>query len=143
MLGRLARWLRLLGYDTEYDNRASDLELARRARAEGRILLTRDRALASRRGLHTLLIDSEVLEEQMRQVVEVFGPPDDPVTPRCMVCNAPLGEAEPDRVQEQVPPYILHAHERFWLCAGCGRVYWEGTHAEGIRRRIEALGNND
>ncbi|RME40127.1 MAG: hypothetical protein D6793_00070, partial [Thermoflexia bacterium] len=70
MLGRLARWLRLLGYDTAYENHADDLELARRARAEGRILLTRDRALAARKGLRALLIESEDVQEQVRQVVE-------------------------------------------------------------------------
>jgi uncharacterized protein with PIN domain len=70
MLGTLAKWLRLLGYDTAYDNVASDAELARQARAEGRVLLTRDRELSKRRGLRTLLIESQVLEEQVREVQE-------------------------------------------------------------------------
>ena len=74
MLGRLAKWLRLLGYDTAYDNHADDAELARRARAEGRVLLTRDRELSRRRGLRTLLIQSEVLEEQVQEVQNALGP---------------------------------------------------------------------
>jgi len=138
MLGRLARWLRLLGYDTEYDNHASDLELARRARAEGRVLLTRDRALAARRGLQTLLIDSEVLQEQVRQVVEVFGLPSAAACSRCACCNSPLEEVA-EAVREKVPPHVLRTQQRFWLCRGCGRVYWEGTHIDGIRRQMEAF----
>lgn len=143
MLGRLARWLRLLGYDTEYDNHASDLELARRARAEGRVLLTRDRALAARRGLQTLLIDSERLEEQVRQVVETFGWPADAALSRCACCNVPLEEVEPEAVRELVPPHVLRTQRRFWLCRGCGRVYWQGSHVDSIRRRLGELKNDE
>jgi len=137
MLGRLARWLRLLGYDTAYENDADDLYLARRARAEGRVLLTRDRALAARRGLRTLLIESEVLEEQVRQVREALGPPPDPALSRCSICNLPLRQAGRDEVASRVPPYVLRTHERFRVCPGCGRVYWPGTHLERMRRQME------
>ena len=142
MLGRLARWLRLLGYDTAYENDADDLELARRARAEGRVLLTRDRALAARRGLRTLLIKSEVLEEQVRQVREALGPPPDPALSRCSLCNLPLEPATREEVADRVPPYVLRTHERFRTCPGCGRVYWEGTHLERMRRQMEAFSDS-
>lgn len=136
MLGRLARWLRLLGYDTVYENHADDLELARRARAEGRILLTRDRALAARRGLRALLIESEDVQEQVRQVVETLGPPPNPALSRCSVCNTPLEPAAPQQVADRVPPYVLQTQERFGICPECGRVYWAGTHLEHMRRYL-------
>ncbi|HIE39638.1 MAG TPA: hypothetical protein EYP77_11345 [Anaerolineae bacterium] len=137
MLGRLARWLRLLGYDTAYENDADDLRLARRARAEGRVLLTRDRELAARRGLHTLLLESEVLEEQIRQVREALGPPPDLALSRCSLCNLSLEPATHEEVADRVPPYVLRTQERFRTCPGCGRVYWGGTHLERMRQQME------
>ncbi len=139
MLGRLARWLRLLGYDTAYENDADDLELARRARAEGRVLLTRDRALAARRGLQTLLIESEALEEQVHQVQEALGPPPHPALSRCSLCNLPLEPAAPEEVTDRVPPYVLRTCRQFLSCPGCGRVYWEGTHLKRMRQQLEAF----
>lgn len=136
MLGRLARWLRLLGYDTAYENDADDLELARRARAEGRILLTRDRALASRRGLRTLLIESEKVQEQVRQVLEALGPPPYPALSRCSLCNVPLERAAPHQVAERVPPYVLQTQKRFGVCPLCRRVYWAGTHLQHMQRYL-------
>lgn len=137
MLGRLAKWLRLLGYDTEYDNEASDLELARKARSEGRILLTRDRELAARRGLRTLLIESQMLEEQVRQVEEEIGPPPDPVLSRCSVCNVVLTPLSRQEVSDKVPPYILRTQEKFKICASCGRIYWPGSHLDHMHRQLE------
>ncbi len=133
MLGRLARWLRLQGYDTAYDNRADDLQLAHRARAEGRVLLTRDHELAARRGLRTLLIESEVLEEQLRQVRETLGPPPEPALLRCSVCNAVLEPVDDAQVADCVPPYVLRSHKEFKRCPGCGRVYWAGSHVERMK----------
>lgn len=136
MLGRLARWLRLLGYDTAYEANADDLDLARRARAEGRVLLTRDRALAGRRGLRTLLIASERLEEQVHQVRQALGPPPSPALSRCSLCNLPLTPVEPEEIADQVPPYVLQTQERFSRCPGCGRVYWAGTHVAHMRQQM-------
>ena len=130
MLGKLAKWLRLLGYDTAYDNVASDAELARRARAEGRVLLTRDRELSKRRGLRTLLIESEVLEEQVRQVQEHLPPPPQPPLSRCAVCNSALDSVSPAQIADRVPPYVLRTHSEFRRCPGCGRVYWPGSHLD-------------
>jgi hypothetical protein len=139
MLGRLARWLRLLGYDAAYEKDADDLHLARRARAEGRVLLTRDHALAARRGLETLLIASETLEEQIEQVQEDLGPPPGPALSRCNRCNVPLRDVSPEEVADRVPPYVLHTHDAFRHCPECGRVYWPGTHLERMSEQIDAV----
>lgn len=143
MLGRLARWLRLLGYDTAYENDADDMYLARRARAEGRVLLTRDRALASRRGLSTLLVESEVLEKQIRQVLETLGPPPEPALSRCSLCNVPLEAVSKDLVADRVPPYVFRTQQQFRLCPACGRVYWPGSHLERMAQQIPWLRQKD
>jgi uncharacterized protein with PIN domain len=143
MLGRLARWLRLLGYDTAYDNSAADVELARRARAEGRVLLTRDRELANRRGLRVLLIQSEALEEQVQEVRTALGPPPHPPLSRCAVCNTALATIAPDEIADRVPPYVLRTQTEFQHCPGCERVYWPGTHLHKMRERLKHLATND
>jgi uncharacterized protein with PIN domain len=139
MLGRLARWLRLLGYDVAYDNAASDNELARRARAEGRVLLTRDRELAARRGLDTLLLESQMLEEQVREVQHRLGPPPQPALSRCSVCNGELRPVPRAEVSELVPRYVLRTQTKFRRCSNCGRIYWPGTHLGGMRATIDEL----
>ncbi len=139
MLGRLARWLRLLGYDTAYDNHAADAELARRARAEGRILLTRDRELARRRGLRALLIQAESLEEQVQEVQNALGPPPHPALSRCAVCNAELEPVAPHEIADRVPPYVLRTQTEFHRCPGCGRIYWPGTHLRRMQEQLEHL----
>jgi hypothetical protein len=139
MLGRLARWLRLLGYDAAYERDADDLHLAHRARAEGRILLTRDHALAARRGLKSVLITSQKLEEQIEQVREVLGPPPEPALSRCNRCNVPLRAVSREEVAERVPPYVLRTHDAFRRCPECGRVYWAGTHLEHMSEQVDAV----
>lgn len=139
MLGRLAKWLRLLGYDTAYDNAATDPELARRARAEERVLLTRDHELAARRGLDTLLIESEDLEEQVHEVWEGLGPPPAPPLSRCAVCNGILEPVSPAEIADHVPPYVLRTQAEFHRCSGCGRIYWPGSHVEEMRDQIDKL----
>jgi uncharacterized protein with PIN domain len=139
MLGRLAKWLRLLGYDTAYDNADDDLGLARRARAEKRVLLTRDRELAQRRGLRAILVRSQALAEQVRQVREELGPPPGPALSRCTLCNAALRPAAPTDVEGRVPPYVLETYPEFQRCPSCGRIYWPGSHVSSMRNQIDAF----
>ena len=139
MLGRLAKWLRLLGYDTAYGSRASDPELAHRARAGGRVLLTRDRELAKRKGLQSLLIRSQVLEEQVREVREALGSPPHPALSRCPVCNALLVSTDPDAVAGYLPPHVLKTQSGFRRCPGCQRIYWPGSHTRAMSVQMAAF----
>jgi len=144
MLGRLARWLRLLGYDTLYDRTSSDLELARRARGEGRILLTRDRELARRRGLRVLLIRSTDLAEQLQELERALGLSATGVEghtpqPRCSLCNLPLQRLRPAQAADRVPPYVMRTQRVFYCCPRCGRMYWSGTHVAAMRRQLRGL----
>ncbi len=143
MLGSLAKWLRILGYDTLYFPNADDDELARIARAEGRILLTRDEGLARRRGLKTLLIESEQLKEQLRQVIANVGPASGEPFSRCPLCNTPLQKVKKEAVRGRVPPYIFRTQEHFSLCPHCGKIFWRGTHWKRMREEIAHLRNAD
>ena len=136
MLGRLARWLRLMGYDTAYLADTDNLALVHLARAEDRLILTRDRGLALRRGVRVILIDSQRLPEQLRQVKDQIGSPSQNVIPRCGVCNSPLEPLTHEAARGRVPPYVWRTQETFTQCAGCRRVYWPGTHWKAIERQL-------
>jgi len=136
MLGRLGRWLRILGYDTGFDAGADDWALLRRARAENRLLLTRDHQLAARRAVSALLIESEDLAAQVRQVVEVVGPSPEGAFTRCPVCNGRLAPLSREAARERVPPHVYRTQEAFRLCTACDRVYWRGTHWARMRQML-------
>ena len=144
MLGALARWLRVLGVDTAYDPALDDPELVARALAEDRTLLTRDRRLVERRALggRHLLIASEVVDEQVRQVLDAFALRPDPADlfRRCLRCNAALDPLDPEAARRLVSPFVARTQARFRRCPNCGRLYWRGTHARRMRRRLERMG---
>ena len=141
MLGRLAKWLRILGYDTLYPGQESDQRLARIANEEGRVLLTRDTELASRKGFQKLLILSNHLSEQLAQVIEAFNlSTKNRTLSLCLLCNKPLGEIEKEEARDRVPPYVFKTHPRFYRCPACHKIYWSGTHLDHIRKELEKLG---
>jgi hypothetical protein len=141
MLGRLATWLRLLGYDTRYETDTSDAHLARLARAEHRVLLTRDVELTRRRGLRYLLIESEQVEDQVRQVFRAFDLTAREAFSRCAECNHALTDVSKESVRGDVPPYVFHTQERFRRCPQCARVYWRGTHWARMLGQMQDLGD--
>ncbi len=131
MLGRLARWLRLLGWDVAYDPGLGDRELARLAAREDRVLLTRDRGLLARRIVRRgLLVRDDGVGRQLAQVLRDLGLDPDPARAwtRCSLCNTPTEEVPKESVAGRVPAYTYATHERFRRCPGCGKVYWGGTH---------------
>lgn len=144
MLGRLAKWLRLLGFDTAYAPDLPDAALLARARREGRILLTRDTRLLRRRNLppHVFVRDDD-FRAQLRQVIGACGlEAGGGFLTRCAACNRELRPADRSAVRERVPPYVFATQEQFALCPDCGRVYWGATHvarmAEELRRILAA-----
>lgn len=138
MLGKLARWLRVIGFDTRY-MQGEDAAIAHCARAERRVLLTRDHELAQRQGLQTILVRAEMLEAQLSEVIAVLGIPSPEVSARCMHCNVPLVTIPKKDARERVPAYVLRTHEAFQQCRKCGRIYWKGTHWQGIAKRIDRV----
>jgi uncharacterized protein with PIN domain len=137
MLGSLARWLRILGYDADYANQRDDAELVRIARAENRVLLTRDQELAGRRGVRALLVESQSLDEQLDQVTAAFPLAAGAHSSRCPVCNTALIQATPEEVADRVPAYVLAHHRHFQRCPGCGRIYWRGSHWRNMQARLK------
>lgn len=143
MLGRLAKTLRMLGFDVAYDPFIEDQELLTRARAEQRVLLTRDTRLVRRRDLpRFVFVESDHAGQQLAQVARALGLrlDRDALFTRCMVCNGVVEGVAKESVRDQVPPYVYRTQEVFARCAGCGRIYWRGTHVERMERKLEQLG---
>lgn len=140
-LGRLARQLRMLGFDTLYENGYHDRDIARISAEQDRIVLSRDRNLlihkAIVRGcfLHATSCEQQVLEVMTRldlaRAVRPFT--------RCLVCNGLLREAVKDDVASRLPPMSSLYYSRFKECPDCGRVYWEGSHLRLMRSRVERI----
>ncbi|MBL7198652.1 MAG: Mut7-C RNAse domain-containing protein [Anaerolineae bacterium] len=139
MLGRLARWLRFLGYDTLYISMLSDHQIAARARAEGRIVLTRDQELSRRRGIRCLYVHADTLEEQVREVLAAIGDPPPGVESRCSECNSVLTSVAPEQARPHVPAYVLAAHRQFHHCPECDKYFWAGSHWTRIRSTVERV----
>ncbi len=139
-LGGLARMLRMLGFDAVYDNALHDLQIAEQASIERRVVLTRDRELLKRREvLRGCYVRALKPEAQLQEVARRY-----PIAALmrpftlCLHCDLPLSPAEPEAVAANVPERIRERYQRFMHCAGCGRVYWEGSHWERMRSDLAA-----
>jgi uncharacterized protein with PIN domain len=136
-LGGLAKYLRMLGFDTLHAKADGDAEIARLGAAEQRIVLTRDRALLMHRQVTRGCFVREA--RPRRQLVEIVSRLDlvgafRPFS-RCMVCNCELRPVAEDTIRDRLPPGAASVHDPFRICDGCGRIYWKGSHW----RRMDAF----
>ncbi len=144
-VGKLVRWLRMMGYDTLFFSGDDDSDMIAQALAEDRVILTRDtrimeRQLVTSGRLKAVLIDSEQPRQQMRQVLNFLGL-DTRFQPfsRCLECNRLLVARNRQQVKERVPPYVWQTQEQYMECPGCGRIYWRGTHWQAMTRKLDEL----
>ena len=138
MIGRLARMLRLLGYDTIYLPKLHPAALAEIARREERLILTRGEVRQRfPRTAKVFRVESEYPPEQLREVVEEFElDPSSGLWTRCTLCNAAITRVPKESVQKEVKPKVFDLYAEFYRCAGCRRVYWHGSHVERILRNL-------
>ena len=128
-LGKLAKWLRMLGFDTVYE---SDLSL-KISYEKGRIRLTRSRRMGEKNRREGLLfIASDHYMEQLRQVIKAVEIIPDDLRPfsRCIRCNRSILPVDKDSVQGRIPDYIFETHDSFQICDQCNRIYWSGSHTQ-------------
>ncbi|HEV8374691.1 MAG TPA: Mut7-C RNAse domain-containing protein [Candidatus Polarisedimenticolia bacterium] len=139
MLGKLARWLRILGHDVLYFRRIEDADLVEIAVRESRILLTRDTRLVQRRAARgSVLIHSHLLDDQLKEIFR--WNPEAMLAARrcrrCLECNEPTRPIEKRAIRARVPPYVYRNHARFRECPACGRLYWRATHVRNMMQRL-------
>jgi uncharacterized protein with PIN domain len=141
MLGKLAKWLRVMGFDVCYDAKTTDAQLLRCAEADDRILLTRDRSLIACCGsVQRLYIESDYYHQQVWQVVQAFNLAQNiQVFTRCIRCNAPLNSIAKSAVVSRVPAYVYATQMTFKHCALCDHIFWGGTHRDNMSRQLQVM----
>ncbi len=138
-LGKLARWLRMLGFDTAYRNDYDDPEIVRTALAEQRIILTRDIGILKTGAVtHGYWLRSTDPEEQVREVIRRFDLRDQ-IQPfhRCMACNGIIAHVEKEEIRSQLLPRTATYYHAFFRCTDCGKIYWKGSHFKKMKRMLE------
>lgn len=139
MLGSLARWLRIAGYDSTYFRNMDDDLLLDEAKDSSRLLLTRDRELYQRSrklGLRSVFLESEAVQDQLSQLRRELGLGMLAKNSRCPRCNGLLKETPKADVRDLVPDESFNAFDEFWVCGDCSRAYWKGSHWEKIRETL-------
>ena len=144
-VGKLAKWLRMMGYDTVLFTGEDDSRMIIIALRQERVILTRDtqimkRGVVTSGRIKAILIESDEPEHQIRQVVESLNL-DCQFRPFtiCLECNQPLIETSKEQVKDLVPPYVFQTQDDFMECPACHRIYWQGTHWQAMTRKLEEL----
>ena len=140
-LGRLARWLRILGFDTVYyrqDNTSKVLLLALR---EQRIVVTRNKVLFDKISVKAVYIKEEKIEEQLKRLAAALDLKieQDKMFTRCVMCNRSLHDVDKKDIADKIPPYVYKTQEEFMSCPECKRVYWPGSHWGNIKKALKEL----
>ncbi len=143
-VGKLAIWLRALGYDTVFINPIDDSDLVDLARREGRVILTKDTGILRRRVITSgevaaIRIHGDDWRQQLAQVVRELGLETHPQFTRCIECNTLLEPRTRDEVRPHIPPYVYRTQTSFLACPSCGRYYWQGTHWQRMNRDLASI----
>ena len=139
-LGKVAKYLRMMGYDTLYFSHIGDDDLIDLANVQERIILTRDRELSERKKAPCLLLKETKTKEQLQEIIRQFDlhAGHDHFT-RCIVCNTPLLPIDKQKVIERIPEKVAHYFNYFELCPTCERIYWHGDHYKRMKQFIDSL----
>lgn len=144
-VGKLVKWLRMMGYDTLFFTGEDDWQMVITALSEGRVILTRDTQIMKRGvvvggRVKAVLIESDRPEEQVRQVVDTLGIDySSGLFTLCLECNRPLEKRAVEQVKDRVPPYVFRTHDDYMECPACCRIYWKGTHWQAMIKKLERL----
>lgn len=142
MLGKLTRWLRMLGYNVKYSNKLDDAQLIIIAKKERRILLTRDLELyqqATAKGVNAIYLEGINEAERLAQLAKRFKIPleIDLKISRCPKCNTRVKPVPKENIENKVEKTTFKFYDEFWQCPKCGQVYWQGAHWARIRKTLE------
>jgi len=140
-LGRLARWLRILGYDTLYFKEISRSRLIMKSLREDRLILTRSSKLSRSAGLKVLRITEDDVRKQLAELIKKLELEivEEKTFERCIECNEPLNVVGKEKVKDQVPPYIYETQDEFKTCYKCKKVFWRGSHWGLVKEFLENI----
>lgn len=140
-LGKLAKWLRILGFDSVYFTQGSLSSLVIKALQETRVILTRNHHLPKVRAIQAVELKSERITGQLKETLRALNikPDSAMIFTRCTVCNAELKPIAKQEVKAKVPEYVFQSQEKFLTCPGCQRIYWQGTHWGQVSKTLEKI----
>ena len=143
-VGKLARWLRMLGYDTVFINNIDDGELVSIALRERRVIVTKDTRIILRRvvasgRVKAVLIEYDDPGDQFRQLARAVKLDQEHKFTRCLECNQPLEPRGRDKVEGLVPPYVFETQSQYHQCPACRRIYWRATHWQHMSQVLDTL----
>jgi uncharacterized protein with PIN domain len=141
-LGRLVKWLRILGFDTEYFRQDNSSSLIIQALRDNRTIITRNHRLPQARGIQIILIKEERIKEQIQELLrELKIKPDSGLMfSRCILCNVELVDIRKEKIKDKVPEYVYKTQGNFITCPKCQRIYWQGTHWGNVKKTLEEIG---
>jgi uncharacterized protein with PIN domain len=142
MLGKLAKGLRMLGYDTVYYRGENAYPLIKLAREEDRVILTRNTKLIPKRPEDRIIrIGEDKPLLQLRELIqkEVISLNEENLLSRCLLCNIPIEEIRRGEAEGKVPDFIFYQQKEFFRCPQCLRIYWQGSHQENMQKKVEEL----
>lgn len=140
-LGKLAKWLRILGIDAEYSCQKNNSSLIIQALREDRAIVTRNRRLPAARGIRIIVLKEELVKKQLQEISVLLGVvwASQEMFTRCTICNQALAGVAKDGIKEKVPEYVFQTQERFFSCPKCGRTYWQGTHWNNVLEVLKTI----
>jgi len=140
-LGRLCKWLRILGFDTEYYNQDNMSSLIIQALREERIILTRNKKLISHQGIKVIEIKEDLIKNQLVEVLKALKihPASETMFTRCIICNQNLINIDKQILKDKVPEYVFNTQKNFVFCPNCKRIYWQGTHWGNVERILREI----
>ncbi|HBU69324.1 MAG TPA: hypothetical protein DEE98_02960 [Elusimicrobia bacterium] len=141
MLGRLARRLRILGYDARYFTPSDRASMLLESLREDRVILTRDHNLSAKKSLRLVLIESQDISQQIRSLagLKLINTSGGKIFTRCSACNTlTLAVSDREEVKDKVPQYVFNTAPAFSKCPGCGKIYWEGTHKQLLLEELKS-----
>jgi uncharacterized protein with PIN domain len=140
-LGKLARYMRMFGFDTAYKNNFADDDLIKISLNEKRTILTKDKEILKRNDVtHGCWVRNENSEDQLKEIIERFGLKNQiKEFTRCIVCNTLLNPTEKEKIINQLPPKVRVWHNKFFLCPNCKKIYWKGSHYTKMKKLIERI----
>jgi uncharacterized protein with PIN domain len=142
MLGKLAKGLRMLGYDTIYYRGEDAHQLLQLARQEGRVILTRNTKLVPRRSEDQILrVTQDKPLLQLRELIQKghIALDEENLFSRCLLCNTLLNEIPREEVEGKVPDFIFYQQKEFFQCPECRRIYWQGSHPKNMQKKLDEL----
>ena len=140
-LGRLSKWLRILGFDTAYFKQDNASSLIIQALRENRTIITRNSRLPKPTGIRIVPISSEKINQQVPEVVGLLKLKLDSsrMFTRCIICNQELAPIDKRQVKDKVPEYVFNTQEEFVACGQCKRIYWRGSHWGNVQSLLKEI----